>query len=113
MPPPGSPASCSRSTAVLPPGSFAWQRIFPPNRSGVVPLVPHHGIPDSSCHRRTRSGPMSKVLLIDPALAVAVNRFRQILPASVEIAVTTSFENEEFAQLAADAEILINARRRI
>jgi D-3-phosphoglycerate dehydrogenase len=56
---------------------------------------------------------MTKVLLIDPALAVAVDRFRQILPASVEIAVTTSFDHDELARLAADAEILVNARRRI
>ncbi len=56
---------------------------------------------------------MSKVLLIDPALAVAVDRFRHLLPASVEIAVTSSFENDELARLAADADILVNARRRI
>jgi phosphoglycerate dehydrogenase-like enzyme len=56
---------------------------------------------------------MSKVLLIDPALAVAVDRFRQFLPTSVEIAVTTSFEDDELARLAVDAEILVNARRRI
>src|SRR5918997_1631902 len=56
---------------------------------------------------------MPKVLLIDPALAVAVDRFREFLPASVEIAVTTSFDQDELARLAADAEILVNARRRI
>jgi phosphoglycerate dehydrogenase-like enzyme len=56
---------------------------------------------------------MSKVLLIDPALAVAADRFRHLLPASVEIAVTSSFENDELALLAADADILVNARRRI
>ena len=56
---------------------------------------------------------MSKVLLIDPALAVAADRFRHLLPASVEIAVTSSFENDELARLAADADILVNARRRI
>src|SRR5215207_9605009 len=56
---------------------------------------------------------MSKVLLIDPALAVAADRFRQTLPALVEIAATTSFENDELARLAADADILVNARRRI
>ena len=54
-----------------------------------------------------------KVLLIDPALAVAVDRFRQILPASVQIAATTSFDEDELARLAADADILVNARRRI
>jgi phosphoglycerate dehydrogenase-like enzyme len=56
---------------------------------------------------------MTKVLLIDPALAVAVERFREILPVSVEIAVTTSFDHDELARLAKDAEILVNARRRI
>jgi phosphoglycerate dehydrogenase-like enzyme len=56
---------------------------------------------------------MTKVLLIDPALAVGMDRFRQTLPASVEIAATTSFDDDELARLAADADILINARRRI
>src|SRR5215218_7347977 len=56
---------------------------------------------------------MPKILLIDPALAMAVDRFRQILPASVQIAVTMSFDDDEFARLAADADILVNARRRI
>ena len=56
---------------------------------------------------------MSKVLLIDPALAVAADRFRHLLPASVEIAVTSSFENDELTRLATDADILVNARRRI
>src|SRR5688572_11133449 len=56
---------------------------------------------------------MPKILLIDPALALAVDRFRQILPASVEINATTSFDDDEFARLAVDAEILVNARRRI
>ena len=56
---------------------------------------------------------MPKVLLIDPALSGMVELFRTVLPASIEIAVTTSFENEEFARLAVDADILVNARRRI
>src|SRR5215207_886582 len=56
---------------------------------------------------------MPKVLLIDPALAVAVDRFRQILPTSVEIAATTSFEDDELTRLVVDADILVNARRRI
>ncbi len=56
---------------------------------------------------------MPKVLLIDPALAVGVDRFRQLLPGSVEIAVTTGFDDDEFARLAVDADILVNARRRI
>jgi phosphoglycerate dehydrogenase-like enzyme len=56
---------------------------------------------------------MTKILLIDPALAIAVDRFREILPASVEIVATTSFDHDELSRLAADAEILVNARRRI
>ncbi len=56
---------------------------------------------------------MSKILLIDPALAVMVEQLRRLLPASIEIAVTTSFDDDEFARLAVDAEILVNARRRI
>jgi lactate dehydrogenase-like 2-hydroxyacid dehydrogenase len=56
---------------------------------------------------------MPRILLIDPALSVMVEQLRKLLPASVEIAVTTSVEDEEFAQLAADADLLINARRRI
>ena len=42
---------------------------------------------------------MPKVLLIDPALAVAMDRFRQNLPASVEIAATASFDEDEFCLL--------------
>ncbi len=56
---------------------------------------------------------MPKVLLIDPALAATVEPFRKLLPASVETAVTSSFTDEEFARLAADADILVNARRQI
>src|SRR5918993_31105 len=56
---------------------------------------------------------MPKLLLIDPALTAAVDPFRRGLPTSVEIAVTTSFDDDEFARLAADADMLINARRRI
>ncbi len=56
---------------------------------------------------------MSKVLLVDPARAVAEDRFRQLLPGSVEIAATTGFDDDEFASLAVDADILVNARRRI
>ena len=56
---------------------------------------------------------MPKVLLIDPALAMAVHRFRQLLPGSVDITATTGFDDDEFASLAADADILVNARRRI
>jgi phosphoglycerate dehydrogenase-like enzyme len=56
---------------------------------------------------------MSKVLLIDPALTGMVARFRDLLPPSIEIAVTASFDDGEFARLAVDADILVNARRQI
>ena len=56
---------------------------------------------------------MPRVLLIDPALAAMAEPFRNLLPASVEVAVTASFDHEEFARLAAEAEVLVNARRKI
>lgn len=56
---------------------------------------------------------MAKVLLIDPVMTPVADRFRQRLPTSVEVGVVASFENDEFAKMAADADILINARRRI
>ena len=55
---------------------------------------------------------MPKVLRIDPALTGVVERFRNLLPATVEIAVSGSFENEEFARLAGDVDVLVNAPRR-
>ena len=56
---------------------------------------------------------MPNVLLIDPALAATVQPFREFLPASVEVAVTSGFTDAEFAWLAADADVLVNARRKI
>jgi phosphoglycerate dehydrogenase-like enzyme len=56
---------------------------------------------------------MDKVLLVDPALAGLADRFRERLPADVEVAAVTSFDDAEFARLAADATILVNARRPI
>jgi phosphoglycerate dehydrogenase-like enzyme len=46
-------------------------------------------------------------------LAATVEPFRKLLPASVEVAVTSGFQDDEFAQLAKDADILVNAQRRI
>ena len=56
---------------------------------------------------------MAKVLLIDPAMAPVAERFRQLLPASVEVGALAGFGDDEFARLAADADVLVNARRRI
>lgn len=56
---------------------------------------------------------MSRVSLIDPVLAPVAGRFRQLLPAAVEVDRVTGFDEEELARLAAEAEVLINARRRI
>jgi phosphoglycerate dehydrogenase-like enzyme len=54
---------------------------------------------------------MPKVLLIDPALATFRERFAARLPADVDVVAVTSFDAGEFARLAADAEIFVNARR--
>jgi len=54
---------------------------------------------------------MVKVLLTDPALAALLPRFAERLPDDVEIAAVSGFDDEEFARLAADARILVNARR--
>jgi phosphoglycerate dehydrogenase-like enzyme len=56
-------------------------------------------------------GRMVKVLLIDPALAVLRDRFAERLPSDVEVAVVADFGDEEFRRLAADATVLVNARR--
>jgi phosphoglycerate dehydrogenase-like enzyme len=56
---------------------------------------------------------MAQVLLIDPALKSMTEAFRERLPASVAVAAISGFDDEEFARLAADAEILVNARRRV
>ncbi len=57
--------------------------------------------------------PPTKVLLVDPALAMLVPRFVAQLPDDVEVAAVTTFETDEFARLAIDATILVNARRTI
>lgn len=54
---------------------------------------------------------MSKVLLIDPALATFRERFAERLPADVEVVAVTSFDADEFRRLAVGAEIFVNARR--
>ena len=56
---------------------------------------------------------MTNVLLIDPAIASSAPHFRQVLPQSVEVEAVSGFGDEEFAHLAMDADILVNARRRI
>jgi phosphoglycerate dehydrogenase-like enzyme len=55
---------------------------------------------------------MAKVLITEPALAGMAVQLREALP-GVEVAVMAGFEDEELARLGADADILINARRRI
>jgi len=56
---------------------------------------------------------MVKVLLVDPALAMLRDRFAERLPRDVEVAVVADFGDEEFRRLAADATVLVNARRPI
>ncbi len=56
---------------------------------------------------------MVKVLLVDPALAGLADRFAERLPADVEVAAVSSFDEAEFARLAADGVVLVNARRPI
>ena len=56
---------------------------------------------------------MDKVLLVDPALAGLVDRFRERLPADVEVGAVSSFDNDELARIGADATVLVNARRPI
>lgn len=54
---------------------------------------------------------MAKVLLIDPALAMLRDRFADRLPSDVEVAVVADFGDDEFRRQAADATVLVNARR--
>lgn len=56
---------------------------------------------------------MVKVLLADPALAALADRFAGLLPADVDVVAVPSFGDEEFGRLAADATVLVNARRPI
>jgi phosphoglycerate dehydrogenase-like enzyme len=54
---------------------------------------------------------MVKVLLIDPALATVRDRFAERLPSDVEVAVVADFREDELRRQAADATVLVNARR--
>ena len=54
---------------------------------------------------------MVKVLLIDPALATMRDRFAERLSADIEVAVVADFGVEEFRRRAADATVLVNARK--
>ncbi len=55
---------------------------------------------------------MATVLLIDPALAALTGRFAERLPGAT-VAAVADFSDEEFRRLAADATVLVNARRPI
>jgi phosphoglycerate dehydrogenase-like enzyme len=56
---------------------------------------------------------MAKVLLADPALAALADRFADRLPDDVAVVAVTDFSDGEFRRLAADATVLVNARRPI
>ena len=56
---------------------------------------------------------MAKVLLADPALAVLADRFADRLPDDVAVVAVADFSDGEFRRLAADATVLVNARRPI
>ena len=56
---------------------------------------------------------MVKVLLTEPALAGIAGRLAERLPAGVEVASVSGFDDDEFRRLAADATVLVNARRPI
>jgi D-3-phosphoglycerate dehydrogenase / 2-oxoglutarate reductase len=56
---------------------------------------------------------MVTVLLADPALAALADRFAERLPADVNVVAVTDFSVDEFRRLAADATVLVNARRPI
>ena len=55
---------------------------------------------------------MTKILITEPALAGMVRPLQERLP-GVEIAIVTGFDDDELATLGADADVLVNARRRI
>jgi phosphoglycerate dehydrogenase-like enzyme len=56
---------------------------------------------------------MVNVLLVDPALAWLADRFASALPDDVNVMAVADFSDEEFRRLAADATVLVNARRPI
>ena len=55
---------------------------------------------------------MTKVLITEPALAGMVQPLQERLP-GVVIAIVTGFDDDELTALGADADVLVNARRRI
>jgi len=56
---------------------------------------------------------MVTVLLADPALAVLADRFADRLPDDIAVVAVSDFSDGEFRRLAADATVLVNARRPI
>jgi phosphoglycerate dehydrogenase-like enzyme len=56
---------------------------------------------------------MTKVLFVDPFLASELEHFRPLLPEDVALAICTTYDDAEFAQLAADADVLVNTLRSI
>jgi phosphoglycerate dehydrogenase-like enzyme len=56
---------------------------------------------------------MTKVALVDPALARLALRFAERLPPDVEVVAVGDFGDEELARVAADATVFVNARRPI
>ena len=56
---------------------------------------------------------MPKVLLVDPFLANEIEHFRCLLPEDVTLAICTTYEDAEFAQLAVGADVLVNTLRPI
>jgi phosphoglycerate dehydrogenase-like enzyme len=56
---------------------------------------------------------MPHVLLVDSFLAPELEHFRRLLPQDVTLTVATGYDDAEFAQLAAKADVLVNTLRRI
>jgi phosphoglycerate dehydrogenase-like enzyme len=56
---------------------------------------------------------MVTVLLVDPALKWLADRFAEQLPDDVDVEAVSDFSDSEFRRLAADATVLVNARRPI
>lgn len=55
---------------------------------------------------------MTKILITEPALAGMVRPLQERLPGTA-IAIVTGFDDDELATLGGDADVLVNARRRI
>jgi len=56
---------------------------------------------------------MTKIALVDPALARLAPRFAERLPPDVEVVAVRDFGDEELARVAAGATVFVNARRPI